>query len=255
MAERSVKTPWGKWRISVPALLLLMLAGCNAPAYPPPLFERKVDVSKPGILYEGDFTVPYNGKFAPMKLEFGQSHTQYELVLQIADTVPGRFEREKKEADEIHRRTGNWNITHISLWKVIGFWGDNQTIGTLSGEQLRTHVRPMKYPGAPILLKITVTPHSGTRKPLLYVTASDAGTGRYGLLASGEPLDITLDMSTFAQDGGGFGVFTAEDKLLLSLPRLELHGSYHLRIENLRPVVLPPGIETTLIQQPGNISK
>lgn len=254
-----MKALWKKWRMAAPAVLLAMLAGCEgpAPAYPPPLFERRVDVSKPGLLYEGDFTVPYNGRFAPEKLEFGQSHTHYELVLQIADTVPGRFEREEKEADEIHRKTGRWDITHISLWKVIGFWGDLDYFGKMSAEQQSVHIRPMEYPGAPIQLKITLTPHPGASKPIRYVTGPDYGTGRGGDLVPGEALDITLDLSTFAeyQSLGGFLISTPKDKLLLRLPRLELHGNYHLRVENLMPVTLPAGIETTLILRPGPIAK
>lgn len=248
-----MKDAWEKWCIPVLPVLLLLI-GCSSPAYPPPSFERKVDVSKPGVLYEADFSVPYNGRFAPTKLEFGQPHTQYELMLRIADTVPGRLEREQREADELHRKLGNWNITHISLWKVIGSWGDTDYIGKLSSEKLRTHVRPMKYPGAPIMLKITLTPHSGTRKPIEYVTASNAGTGRGVVLAAEEQLDVTLDLSTFAQHSNS-GNSSPQEKLLLSLPRLELHGNYHVRVENLTPVTLPPGIETTLIQREGRIAK
>lgn len=248
-----MKDTWKKWCIPV-LPVLLMLTGCSSPVYPPPPFELKVDLSKPGVLYDADFSVPYNGRFAPMKLEFGVPHTQYELVLQIADTVPGRLEREQREADEIHRKTGKWNITYISLWKVIGFWGDTDYFGKLSVEQLKTYVSPMKYPGAPIQLKITLTPHPGTRKPIEYVTARDSGTGRRGFLAPGEPLGITLDLSTFAQIGHS-GNRSPQDKLLLKLPRLELHGAYHLLVENLNPIALPPGIETTLIQRQGHISK
>lgn len=234
--------------------VLLMLAGCSSPAYPPPPFERKVDVSKAGVLYEADFSVPYNGSFEPFKLEFGQPHTQYELVLQIADTVPGRLEREQEEAIALMSRTTPYDIAHVTLLRVVGVWGDIDYIGKLSVEQLKAHVRSMKHPGVPIQLKITLTPHPGTHKPIAYATASDYGTGRGGLLAPGEPLGITLDLSTFAEEGN-VGGSVQRDKLLLKLPRLELHGAYHLRVENLSPIALPPGIETTLIQRQGRISK
>lgn len=248
-----MKGTWKNWHVSV-LPVLSMLAGCSSPAYPPPPFELKVDVSKPGVLYESNFTVPDNGEFAPMKLEFGQAHTQYELVLRVADTVPGRLEREKNEAGELLRRTGKWQIDHITLWKVIGSWGDDDHIGKLSVEQLITHVRPMEYPGAPILLKITLTPCPGTSKPIEYVTGKDYGTGRGILLAPEESLDVILDLSTFAQEGNS-GNDSPQYKLLLLFPRFELHGSYHIRVENLNPIALPPGIETTLIQRQARITK
>jgi len=236
-------------------LMACMTSACSSTSYPPPQFEQKVDVSKPGVLYETDFSVPYNGTFAPMKLEFGVPHTQYELVLRIADAVPGRLEQEQKEADEIHRKTGVFNITHTTLWKIIGFWGDIEYFDKLSVEQLKTHVRPMKYPGAPIQLRITLTPHPGTHKPIEYITARDHGTGHSTLLAPDQSLVAIFDLSSFAQIGGGFGIFVAEDKLLLLFPNLQLRGNYHLRIENLTPITLPLGIETTLIQRQARIAK
>ncbi len=231
-----------------------IFAGCSSSTYPPPVFEKQVDVATPGVLYEGDFTVPYNGKFAPFKLEFGQPHTQYELVLRIADTVPGRLEREQKEASEAIRTKGFMDFSHITLWKVIGSWGDDDYFGKLTSKQQKTHVRHMEYPGAPIQLRITLTPHAGINKPIEYVTAIDYGTGRRGHLASGAPLVITLDLSTFAQIGNT-GNRSPQDKLLVTLPRLELLGSYHLRVDNLKPIDLPSGIEISLIQRQARITK
>ena len=120
-----MKGTWKKCRI-LALTVLLMLSGCTSSTYPPPSFELKVYVLKPGVLYDADFSVPRNGTFAPMKLEFGQSHTQYELVLRIADTVPGRLEREQQEAEGLIRKVGVMDFSHISLWKVIGSWGDDR---------------------------------------------------------------------------------------------------------------------------------
>lgn len=233
----------------------LMVYGCSSSAYPPPTFEQKVDVSKTGVLYEADFSVPYNGRFAPHQFEFGVPHTQYELMLRIADTVPGRLEREKQEASDLLRKTGKRHINHITLWKVIGNWGDIDTFGKLSGGQLKTYVRAMENNGAPILLKITLTPHPGTRKPIEYITAKDRGTGRSSRLAPEQALEVVLDLSSFAQDGFSPGTGSPQHKLLLLLPRLELYGEYHLRIENLTPIALPPGIETSLVQRQARIMK
>lgn len=248
-----MKGIWKSWYLPV-LPVLSMLAGCSpppVPAYPPPPFERKVDVSKPGVLYEADFTVPDNSQFAPMKLEFGVPHTQYELVLRIADTVPGRLER---EVEEFHSDLNKHDVTDITIWSVVGFWGDSEYFGKLSVEQLKTYVRPMKYPGTPIQLKITLTPHPNTRKPIDYISASDDGTGRRILLAPAEPLQVILNLSTFAQVGNP-GSMSQLDKLLLLFPDLELQGNYHLRVENVTPINLPTGIETTLIQRQARITK
>lgn len=134
-----MKGTWKKWCI-LALTVLLMLSGCTSSTYPPPSFELKVDVLKPGVLYNADFSVPRNGTFAPMKLEFGQSHTQYELVLRIADTVPGRLEREQQEAEGLIRKAGVMDFSHISLWKVIGSWGDDRYIDKLSVKQLVSSV-------------------------------------------------------------------------------------------------------------------
>lgn len=221
-----------------------ILGGCSTSKYQPPPFEQNVDVSKSGVIFETDFSTPWHRK----KGNTLSINNGYEIVMRFTDTVPGRIEREQQEAEHAIKRTGKFDITHITLWKVVGKW-DDDAYNHLNKdpEQLRVSDPPMEIPGANIRLKVTVTPLSGTIKPLRYIPGGNWWRHET-VLPPGQPMQVLLDLDKIGANGRG-SLNSTPYKDLLKFPFLQYGGEYHIRIENMNPILLPQGIETAILLQ------
>lgn len=108
-------------------------------------------------------------------------------------------------------------------------------------------------PGAKIFLKLTITPHPGTRKPLRYGLGKYAGWRKL-TPESGQPIVAVIDLSEygvfddeqppFMKNEISLRQFTSVTKVIIH-PDFERGGEYRVRVENLNPVALPEGIATT----------
>lgn len=226
-----------------------LLSACSKSQYPQPPFEQVLDLSKSGLLFEKTFTVPANREWAPQKLEFGQSHTNYEVMLRFTDTEPGRFEREVEEADELWSKNGHKTETYerVSLWRVVGLAAPRRS---MTVEEERAYLPILEIRPLPILLRFILEPIDGASKPLEYRLGLHAVSGLHSRVADGQPMDIVLDLSKYAKDSGA-GRSVQADKELLSLWPLQVGGNYRIQIENLNPLELPSGIKTEFVMKLG----
>jgi hypothetical protein len=234
-------------------LMSTLLSGCGqaSPKYPPPSIDKVVDLSKAGVIHEQKFTVPSNRRWAPEKLEFGQSHTNYEISLKFSDAELNRRIRHGSQPyfeNEEARRKRDDEISPI-LVKIVGIQFSYPDIDEIPEEQWRVIPPVMKQKGLPVQLKLTLTPLGNVKEsidylegPYLYRTPTEKWRKKSN---RGKSIEVILDLSTYGRSSTA--LWPSANKLLLEFQRLQIGGDYQLRIENLNPQQLPPSIEAELV--------
>jgi hypothetical protein len=244
------------------AVCVSLLAACSEPQYPTPPFTQVLDLTTVGVIYEQNFTVPTNREWAPGRLEFGQSHSNYEIQLEFRDLI---YEKQKEDSgyNAAIRQAGTFEDTVTALRKFEKIINEiegisNKRLNELLGDearypegmteqQWRSSAPVMKKKGAPIQLKLTLTPLGGPNKSIDYLDGPYMyrNSGWWKTAAPSKPIEITLDLSTYRTSGSR--AYSGEKKLLAYFRPLQIDSSYHLRVENLNPLQLPLGIQTTLL--------
>ena len=236
------------------AVCVWLFTACSEPQHPQPPFAQVLDLSKPGVIYEQTFTVPSGREWAPRRLEFGQSHTNYEISLKFGGSEINRLQKERGypffENEAALDRYEN-EISPV-LEKLLGV--EARYPDDMTEKEWRAIPPVMKKKGLPVQLKVTLIPLENIKEPTVYLE----GPYLYRVpfekwrkkAALSQPIEVTLDLSTYGQPSFNSPRLHA-DKRLIEFPALQIGGNYRLRIENLNPLQLPESIEAELVMQLG----
>ena len=236
------------------AVCVWLFTACSEPQHPQPPFAQVLALSKPGVIYEQPFPVPSGRAWAPRRLEFGQSHTNYEISLKFWGAEFNRLRKERaypffRNEAALHRYESEISPVLKQLLGVEARYPDDMT-----EKEWRAIPPVMKKKGLPVQLKVTLIPLENIKEPTVYLE----GPYLYRMpfekwrkkAAPSQAIEVILDFSTYGPPTFSSPGLQA-DKRLLEFPTLQIGGNYRLRIENLNPLQLPESIEAELVMQLG----
>lgn len=213
---------WRGLSALVLALSLLWWLFIYSP-YPKTPIQIPFDIGRKGAVVETDFTIPYT---------FETGYGYYEISVAFEDKIPERFQEDIENMFD--EKTGERIYT--TMERIVGV-SNPRAYGTKDPK--------VYFKGADILLKLTLTPHNNIKSPIVYILGSDGA--RYRRLELESPQEALTLVAKFDEYGPFASIHpTATVKPIIHLDP-QLGGRYRLRVESLKEVSLPEGIETNLV--------